>query len=267
MSAIYNNHPIGIFDSGVGGLSIAKSISALVPNESFIYLADSLNAPYGNLTSQQIKERVNKIAQWFIKQNAKAIVIACNTATVNAIDQLRTLVNIPIIGVEPGIKPAVEKSATHKIAIMVTQATATNERFINLVNSHKQNTDVIIQACPGLVEVVESDNIDSEHCTNLLKLYLTPLVNANIDTLVLGCTHYPFLSDQIQCVIGDTVTLVETATPVAKQLQRQLAMYQLSAHPDNVAQLLFYSTKISEQQEIIFSQLWEKKITLKKLAI
>ncbi|XQW83924.1 glutamate racemase [Thalassotalea piscium] len=267
MSVIYNNQPIGIFDSGVGGLSIAKSVTSLLPNESIIYLADTLHAPYGNLNAEQIKGRVNTIAQWFVNQNAKALVIACNTATVNAIDQLRTLINIPIIGVEPAIKPAVELSSTHKIAIMVTQATANNIRFTNLVNSHKNGADVYIQACPGLVEVVETDQIRSERCHTLLQQYLAPLINSQVDTLVLGCTHYPFLSEKIRSILGTKITLVETSAPVAKQLKRQLDFHGLNAQVSHLPQAIFYSTKANNQQETIFSHLWEKNISLENVTI
>lgn len=267
MSAFCNNHSIGIFDSGVGGLSIAKSVSELLPTESFIYLADSLNAPYGNLSPEQIKDRVNTITQWFISQNVKALVIACNTATVNAIDQLRKLVDIPIIGVEPAIKPAVEQSRTHKIAIMVTQATANNERFIKLVDTNKQNAEVFIQACPGLVEIVETDNIESVRCQELLRQYLAPLIDTDIDTLVLGCTHYPFLSDKIRLILGDQINLVETSNPVAKQLERQLILHGLIANNNHIAQSLFFSTQANEQQEKIFLHLWKNKIELKHIAI
>ncbi|WP_229817114.1 glutamate racemase [Thalassotalea profundi] len=268
-----NNQPIGIFDSGVGGLSITRAIHQLLPNESFIYLADSLYAPYGNLTPKQITERVNKIAQWFINKNVKALVIACNTATVNAIEQLRLNIKIPIIGVEPAIKPAVAQSKSNNVAIMVTQATANNDRFINLVNRYKQGAEVYIQACPGLVEIVENDNIDSKHCQDLLRQYLTPMLNpahqtkTTIDTVVLGCTHYPFLREKIISLLGDNVTLIETSMPVAKQLERQLLMRQLNAVKGHIATFKFYSSSATKQQEKVFSLLWRKSITLRNITI
>lgn len=267
LSTTYNNQPIGVFDSGVGGLSIAKSVAELLPNESFIYLADSLNAPYGDLTSEQIIKRVNKIAQWFIAKNVKVLMIACNTATVNAIDQLRTHINIPVIGVEPAIKPAVIQSKTKNIALMVTQATATNNRFIRLVNKHKQSANVHIQPCPGLVEIIEKGQIEGVSCHALLQQYLAPLIHSTIDTLVLGCTHYPFLSDKIKVLLGDNIALIETSTPVAKQLQKQLISHRLIASPQSTSQHLFFSTQANEQQNKIFSHLWKKSIIVEKETI
>ena len=270
MLTTQNYQPIGIFDSGVGGLSIAKAVQKRLPNESFIYLADSLYAPYGNLTPEQITDRVNKIAQWFIKKNVKALVIACNTATVNTIDQLRTFIDMPIIGVEPAIKPAVAQSRTKKIAIMVTQATANNERFINLVNKHKHNTEVYIQACPGLVEIIEADDIESYTCHSLLRQYLAPIMpsnTSNIDTLVLGCTHYPFLHEKICSIIGDKITLMETSVPVVKQLEKQLLLQGINADVEQKSDLLFFSTQDNKQQEKVFSYLLGKNVTVKNITI
>jgi glutamate racemase len=255
-----NNDPIGIFDSGVGGLSIAKRITEHLPNEKIIYFADSAYAPYGDISNKQIIQRVNIIADELINKKCKAIVIACNTATVNAIDQLRERLSIPIIGVEPAIKPAATKSISKKIGILVTQATANNARFIALVNQYKNGAEVFIQPCLGLVELIEKGQQASEKFNYLLSQYLSPLIAKNVDTLVLGCTHYPFMSDAIKAIMPNEVTLIETATPVSKQLKRQLAKYQLLASNSPDISHQFFSSSITPRQNEIFSQLWQSPI-------
>jgi glutamate racemase len=218
------SQPIGIFDSGVGGLSIVKCITELLPDEELIYVADSKYAPYGRLSTDDIVKRVNHIADRLIAMNVKAIVIACNTATVNAIDQLRKRVALPIIGVEPAIKPAAKSSKTKAVGLLVTQATASNDRFISLVNKYSNGAQVHIQPCPDLANLIEQGHINSTQSYDLLNKYLTPLIDKNIDSLVLGCTHYPFVSEQIEAILGKDIELVETALPVTKELIRQLNM-------------------------------------------
>ncbi len=258
---------IGIFDSGVGGLSIAKCIHQHLPNESLIYVADSLFAPYGDKSSAVIIERVNKLADWLIKQNVKAIVVACNTATVIAIDQLRSRVNIPIIGVEPAIKPAALHSKTQRIALLVTEATAINHRFLALVNKHKNGAQAIIQPCAGLVELIEQGLHESKQCRLLLNDLLQPLLKNNIDKLVLGCTHYPFVGTMIQEIIGDKITIMETALPVTEQLIRQLSDNNLLASGDHIFQQTFFSSQVTHHQEKLMSTLFEKKSSLQPLPL
>ncbi|MDO6445873.1 glutamate racemase [Colwellia sp. 1_MG-2023] len=257
--------PIGIFDSGVGGLSIAKRITEHLPNEQIIYFADSAFAPYGDISNQQIIERVNFIANSLINKQCKAIVIACNTATVNAIDQLRKRVTLPIIGVEPAIKPAAAISTSKKIGILVTQATANNARFLALVEQYKNGAQVFIQPCLGLVELIEQGLQSSEKFICLLKQYLTPLIAQGVDTLVLGCTHYPFMSDEIQKIVPNEINLIETATPVSEQLKRQLIKHHLLAENPATLAHQFYSSSENPTQNEIFSQLWGTNTNIKIL--
>lgn len=258
-----SNSPIGIFDSGVGGLSIAKRITEHLPNEQLIYVADAAYAPYGDISNQQIIERVNIIADELINKNCKAIVIACNTATVNAIDQLRKRLSIPIIGVEPAIKPAASISKSKKIGILVTQATAKNTRFLTLVNQYKNGAEVFIQPCLGLVELIEQGLQSSEKFYNLLTEYLSPLITKNVDTIVLGCTHYPFMKKTIKAIMPNDVKLIETATPVSEQLKRQLTKHQMLAQNPSIKPHLFYSSSTNIKQNEIFSQLWQSQIKVK----
>ena len=257
-----NGAPIGIFDSGVGGLSIAQCIRQQLPHENLLYIADTLHAPYGEKSTAFIQQRVNDIAQWFIERKAKAIVVACNTATVNAIDQLRKNIAIPVIGVEPAIKPAAKISKHKKVAILVTKATAENQRFLALVDSYKQQSDVTIQPCPGLVELIEQDQKNSAECQALLRAYLLPLMAKGVDTIVLGCTHYPLVKDLIAQICGSAVVIMETALPVTEQLQRQLALYQLLNTSNCKGTSDFYSSKHCTSQQALFSHIWQSPLQL-----
>ena len=259
-----NADPIGIFDSGVGGLSIAQCIHQQLPNENLLYVADTLHAPYGDKSTEFIQQRVNEIAQWFIERKAKAIVVACNTATVNAIDQLRKNVLIPVIGVEPAIKPAASLSKNKKVAILVTKATADNQRFLALVAQYSHNSEVIVQPCPGLVELIEQDMKNSPECELLLRGYLQPLLKKGVDTIVLGCTHYPHVKGLIDKICANNVVIMETALPVTEQLQRQLALHQLINSSNNAGGIRFYSSKHSEMQQALFTHIWQHPLQLNR---
>lgn len=263
-----NNRPIGIFDSGVGGLSIVNCIKEQLPNEKIIYIADSLYAPYGDKPDDIIIKRVNVIVNELVQQNCKALVIACNTATVIAVEQLRAKVSIPIIAVEPAIKPAVIQSKTKKIAILTTQATAKNQRFLTLVEKFKLDSSVYIQPCPGLVELIENNQLHSSKFKQLLQLYLTEILEKNVDTIVLGCTHYPFFADKIKSIVGKEITLMETALPVTEQLKRQLIKNKLTntIPKDHLtfAEHEFLSSEPSIQLNQLMSSLTQNTIQLKK---
>ncbi|WP_057830720.1 glutamate racemase [Colwellia sp. TT2012] len=260
-----NSAAIGVFDSGVGGLSIAKCIAQQLPHENIIYLADSRHAPYGEKSVDFIIQRVNSMAKLLLAKGVKALVIACNTATVNAIEQLRAQVNIPIIGVEPAIKPAAKQSISKKIAILATQATSENQRFKDLIDLHHNGAQVFIQPCPGLVEFIEQGKQRSPACNALLRQYIEPLVKQGIDTLVLGCTHYPFVQQQISVIAGQQVSIIETAAPVTQQLMKKLAENNLTASKKQQGQTQFFSSLATKQQEQIFSQLWQAPLTLQPL--
>jgi len=264
-NVLHTTQPIGIFDSGIGGLTVTQCIEKHLPQEELIYFADHRYAPYGNKPISFIEQRVNQVADYFITQNVKAIVIACNTATVNAIDQLRQRIpiSIPIIGVEPAIKPAAQQSKTQKIAILVTQATSTNKRFLALVEKHKNGSDVYIQACPGLVELIEQGDIYSQQTQSLLEEFLIPLRSHNIDTLVLGCTHYPVLNQQIQSIIGHNISLIDTALPVTNQLKKQLIKHNLlnlgnQSKPEGSK--WFTSQLFTPKVDHIFNKNWQEII-------
>jgi glutamate racemase len=260
-----NNHinqAIGVFDSGIGGLSIAHCIQQNLPSEKLIYVADSQFAPYGGKSSTEIIKRVNRIADWLIKQQVKAIVVACNTATVSAIDQLRLRVSIPIIGVEPAIKPAALQSKTKKVALLVTEATALNNRFLSLVDKHKNGADIYIQPCAGLVELIEQGLHESEQCRKILSQFLQPLLPKNIDTLVLGCTHYPFVRSVIKGIVGEKISIMDTAQPVTEQLIRQLELNNLLISSKQAPIHRFFTSNKTSDQENLMSTLFGQNISL-----
>lgn len=264
---ISSSSAIGIFDSGIGGLSIAKRIAQTLPNEDLIYVADSAYAPYGDISVTDIKQRVTHIANWLVAQRCKALVIACNTATVNVVDQLRQELSLPIIGVEPAIKPAAKESKTKKVAVLATQATASNQRFLSLVEQHKNGSEVFIQPCPGLVELIEQGLFDSKECVALLQRYLNPLIERQVDTIVLGCTHYPFVSATIQQIVGNHIKVIETAMPVTKQLIRQLTQHDLLAGKSAQGKHTFYSSLATPQQQSVFAQLWQSTLTVQQFPV
>jgi len=259
--------PIGIIDSGVGGLSIAKCISETLPHEHLIYIADSMHAPYGDKSVDFIQQRIISISQHLLNHPVKALVIACNTATVNAIEQLRAIIDIPIIGVEPAIKPAAQLSTNKKVGLLVTQATAENLRFQALIEQHHNGAEIHIQPCLGLVEIIESGDIDTDECHQLLSRYLSPLLDKGVDTLVLGCTHYPLLQHQIKYIVGEQMTIIETAAPVTLQLCKMLAQAELKAPKHQQAKHHFYSSNSSPQQQRLFNQLWQQEVHLNKLPL
>ena len=186
-------NPIGIFDSGIGGTSIWKEIHSLLPYENTIYLADSANAPYGIKGKEAIIDLSIKNTEYLIHQGCKLIVVACNTATTNAISLLRKNYEIPFIGIEPAIKPAALNSKTKAVGILATKGTLTSELFNTTTSLYAHGLQVVEQVGEGLVELIEMGKVNSEEIKMLLKEYLKPMLEANIDYLVLGCTHYPYL--------------------------------------------------------------------------
>jgi glutamate racemase len=218
---MYNDQPIGIFDSGIGGTSIWREIHQLLPNEKTIYLADSKNAPYGQKSKQEIIALSMKNTDFLLKMNCKLIVVACNTATTNAIQELREKYDIPFIGIEPAIKPAANNSQTQTIGILATKGTLNSELF-NKTTEMFQDTKIIEQVGYGLVQLIENGQINSPEMTQLLQSYLNPMIEANIDYLVLGCSHYPYLIPQIKKILPPHIHIIDSGEAVAKQTQNIL---------------------------------------------
>ncbi len=216
-----NNNPIGLFDSGIGGTSIWKEIHLLLPNEKTIYLADSKNAPYGQKSKEEIIHLSCKNTEFLLEQNCKLIVVACNTATTNAIKELRAKYKVPFIGIEPAIKPAALHSKTQKIGILATKGTLNSELFYKNVEQF-QDIQILEQIGYGLVELIENGQINSAEMEELLLKYLTPMIQSNIDYLVLGCSHYPYLIPQIKKILPQNITIIDSGEAVAKQTKKIL---------------------------------------------
>lgn len=246
--------PIGVFDSGVGGLSVLRAIHAALPTESLIYCADSYHAPYGGRDSAFIVERTLAISAWLIQQGVKALVVACNTATAQANHLLHQQFSIPIIGVEPGIKPAAQYSNSRVAGVLATASTLRSEKFQRLITAYAADCRFICQAGSGLVEAIERGDTDSTEVMALLKAYLMPMLAAGADTLVLGSTHFPFLETAIRRIAGDQLRLVETGDAIARQLARRLAARQLCAPSDAPATLRLCSTANGAHLQTLASQ-------------
>lgn len=213
---------IGVFDSGVGGLSILRAIQQVLPDASYTYYADSAHAPYGERDEAYILDRSLVIAKRLINAGCDLLVIACNTATAVAAPTLRqTWPHIPIVGIEPGIKPAVLASKSRRIGVMATNSTLRSERFRRLLDQHGQGAHIVIQACTGLAMAIESGDLQSTRVQELVLQHCEPLRQAHVDTVVLGCTHYTFVADAIQAAMGPGVRVMDTALAVAKETQKQ----------------------------------------------
>lgn len=214
-----NNQPIGLFDSGIGGTSIWSAIHELLPNEDTIYLADSKNAPYGKKSKEEIIALSIKNVEFLLEKNVKLIVVACNTATTNAIKELRNLYQVPFIGIEPAIKPAVLHSKTHTIGVLATKGTLSSELFNKTVEMY-HDTKIVEQIGYGLVELIENGALNSPEMSKLLHSYLLPMIEANIDYLVLGCSHYPYLIPLIKKIIPNHIQIIDSGEAVARQTQK-----------------------------------------------
>lgn len=249
--------PIGVFDSGVGGLSVLREIGRLLPAESLLYVADSGFVPYGEKPPEVIVERSRLIAEFLLGQGAKALVVACNTATAAAIADLRSRYSLPIIGMEPAVKPATGATRSGVVGVLATTGTLRSARFAALLDRFAGSVKVITQPCPGLVECVEQGDLDSATLRGLLRAYTQPLLEAGCDTLILGCTHYPFLKPALMQLLPADVRLVDTGAAVARQVQSRLAEAGLlAAGPSRPAQ--FWSSGNVLRLQSVLPSLWSE---------
>ena len=235
-----NNNPIGLFDSGIGGTSIWREIHDLLPNEYTIYLADSKNAPYGQKSKEEIIQLSIKNTEFLLNLNCKIIVIACNTATTNAIKELRTKYDVPFIGIEPAIKPAAIQSKKHVIGILATQGTLNSELFLQSAEKF-HNTKIIEQIGHGLVPLIENGEMNSKEMNLLLHSYLEPMIADNIDYLVLGCSHYPYLIPQIKKILPKEIKIIDSGEAVARQTKSVLMEKVGLKLDENKGKSVFYT--------------------------
>jgi glutamate racemase len=261
--------PVGIFDSGLGGLSVLRAIRAQLPDEALLYVADSLYAPYGERDDDFITDRTFAICEWLVKQGAKALVVACNTATAQSIAQVREKLTIPLVGVEPGVKPAALQSKTRVAGLLATQVTLRSARFQGLLERYAADCRFLCQPGHGLVQAVERCDIGSTELRALLRDYLQPMLDAGADTLVLGCTHYPFLDAAIRDIVGDRLTLIDTSVAIARQLERVLDQHGLCATPHDTGAVppRFYSTGDGSHQQQLAATLLHIETDVERVLI
>ncbi len=262
MSFKINNLPIGIFDSGVGGLSVLNAVRQLLPNENLIYVADSAYTPYGEKTDQQIEDRVLLISDFLQSKKVKAMVVACNTATAAAVNSLREKYDCPIVGLEPALKPAAQASHNKRVGVLATQATLRSQKYLSLKKNFSPTLEIFEKASPLFVSLVEESEAISEKEYRLIEAELSYFQNANIDSLVLGCTHYPFLTDAISKIMGDHVTLYESSMAVAIELRRRLENNLNTNFNQGTSH--FYSTE-PESARGKFNRLMQQPVTLRSL--
>ena len=212
-------NPIGLFDSGIGGISILEKLKQLLPNENFIYLADNQNCPYGSKSKKEIISLSKKNCEKLIELNCKIIIIACNTSTTNSIKKLREIIAIPIIGIEPGLKPAIHYTKTKNIGILATKKTLGSELFFETLNQNRiDDIHIHEQIDYELVNLIEEGSHSKQNLYKILEKYLVPMINKKIDCLLLGCTHYNHIKDIIEEIIPVDIKIVDTIAPVNKRV-------------------------------------------------
>ncbi len=264
------NRTVGVFDSGVGGLSVLHHIRAALPDARLIYVADSGHVPYGDKPASYIERRALTITQFLVDQGAEAVVVACNTATAAAIAPLRARHALPIVGMEPAVKPAVAATRSGVVGVLATTGTLESARFAALLEKYGGDVEIVTQGCPGLVEQVERGELNGHETRALLERYTGPLLARGADTLILGCTHYPFLAPLIRDVVGEKIALVDTGAAVARELKRRIdaelpAVLPAGPKEQAAARELFYSTGDQAAARRIVSLLWNKPVDVSTL--
>jgi glutamate racemase len=249
--------PVAVFDSGVGGLSVLGEINRLLPNESLLYVADCGHIPYGEKSPEFIRQRCALIAEFFHQQRAKALVIACNTATVAAAAELRLRYpDWPLVAMEPAVKPAATATRSGVVGVLATTGTLKSAKFAALLDRFATDVKVVTQPCPGLVELIETGDVHSQAIRQLLQSYVEPLLAEGCDTIILGCTHYPFLKPLLRQMVPDSISLIDTGGAVARQLQRLLQQQDLLARGP-ARETLFWSSGDTEAFRKILPALWK----------
>ena len=255
-----NQKPIGIFDSGLGGLSIARSIRDILPDEDIVYFADSKYSPYGSKSKDEVVERSVGIADFLTSQNCKLIVVACNTATVNSISTLRSGSSIPFVGVEPGIKPAAMQSVSGVIGVLATEQTLASASYQKLKTGYSSKVRIEERACPDFVSLVEGLDHESEIATLKAEQYIRPLLEAGCDQIILGCTHYSFLRPAIDKIVEKRAVVIDTAIAVGNEVQRRLNHLGLSRGGNAESNVEFWTSSELENISASIRKLWGHEI-------
>ena len=237
------NSPIGIFDSGVGGISVLRAIRQQMPEESILYFGDQGHIPYGPRPMGQIRDFSEAITEFLLAQGAKIIVVACNTASAAALQHLRaTFSGVQFVGMEPAVKPAAERTRTGKVGVLATPATFQGALYASVVERFAKGVELFQSTCPGLVHQIEEGDLNGKKTRLILEEALLPMLEENIDTVVLGCTHYPFVIPLIQQIVGERVRVIDPAPAVAKQLRRLLEASDISNRSASKSDVMFYTS-------------------------
>ena len=235
--------PVGVFDSGIGGVSVLRAIRALLPNEDLVYFGDSANLPYGEKSLEEIRRLSEYVTQFLLEKNAKLIVIACNTASAAALKYLREQhPQVTFVGMEPAVKPAAEQTQSGVVGVIATTATFQGELFASVVERFAQSVTVLRQPCPGLVQQIEAGELDTAKTEEMLRGWLQPMSEKGIDTLVLACTHYPFVMPLLHEILGPNVRVIDPAPAIAKQVKRLLEQQNLLSEKHGNGKLVYYTS-------------------------
>lgn len=253
------DRPIGVFDSGIGGISVLRELYAIMPEEDYIYFGDSVHAPYGTKTLAQVRELTVANVKELLRQGAKGIVVACNTATSAAVRILRNMYpELPLVGIEPALKPAALQPGHPKVLVMATPMTIREEKFQRLVEQYEFDADIIGLPCPGLMEFVEAGNTDGEDLRDFLEDLLAPYLR-DIDSIVLGCTHYPFVQRVIQDIAGERVRIFDGGVGTAREMRRRLELAGLRTARAKKGTVLFENSLATEEEIELSRFLFQKK--------
>jgi glutamate racemase len=265
---VKSSHPIGVFDSGVGGLSVFRAIREELPLEDLIYVGDSGFAPYGDRSHEFVQGRAAAITEFLVAEGSKAVVVACNTATGIAVDLLRCRFHdVPIVAVEPAVKPAATMTKTGVVGVLATSGTLASPNVTRLLNKYGVHVEILTQAGPGLVEQVEKGELSGGATRALLEKYVPPLIAKGADVLVLGCTHYPFLAAEIRDLVGPGVEIIDPATAVARELRRRLDAGGLLSTGDRMSTQRFLTTGTPTGVAAIMSQLLGTTIDVEPVSL
>jgi glutamate racemase len=246
----HTNSLIGVFDSGIGGISVLRAIREQIPAEPVIYFGDQGHVPYGSRSMEQIQNFSEAITRFLLEQEAKIIVVACNTASAAALKYLREkFPDVPFVGMEPAVKPAAEHTQTGRVGVLATPATFQGALYASVVERFANGVELLQNTCPGLVQQIEQGNLDGEETRRILEEALLPMFEKNIDTVVLGCTHYPFVIPLIRQIVGDSVRVIDPAPAVAKQVRRVLEARDMRQESKSKGDVKFYTSGDPDELE------------------
>ena len=264
---MHDARPIGVFDSGVGGLSVLRALWAEMPNEHFLYIADQAHVPYGPRPLDDVRGFAEGITRYLLAQRAKAVVVACNTASAAALHSLReTFPETPFVGMEPAVKPAAEHTRTGVVGVLATPATFQGALYASVVERFAQGTRLLEATCPGLVQEIEAGRLDGPRARAILAEALQPMLAQGMDTVVLGCTHYPFVIPLIQEIAGKDVRVIDPAPAIARQTARVLAARGMRNAPNNMGSVRFYTTAAQpEAAAAVMTRLWGQAVPVARL--